>query len=504
MVNLLDRVVGWISPKAGVARLHHRQAFATFARHYEGAAAGRRTGGWTAPSTSANAAFHGGLGRLRDRARDLRRNDSWIKNAHRVVTCETVGTGIVGEIRGDASVSADRLAKVDALWKAWAGSKQCDAAGREDFYGIQRQVMDAVSESGSALVRHRPRRLSDGLAVPLQLQVIEPDYLDTTKDTATQTGTRVIQGIEFDALGQRQAYWLFKEHPGETYSFNTFTSSAVPADRVAHVFWSERNGQVDGVPWSASALIGAKDFQDFEDAHLLRQKIAACFVAFVHDSDPPEDLAMGGGEGSSFPGEDLEPGMYKHLGPGKDITFGVPPTVTGFGDYSTGQLRKMAKAFGITYESLTGDYSRTNFSSSRAAWNDQKKNVEQWRWHMLVPQLCDQVFAWFVQAAELAGQDMRGITCTWTPSRYALVNPKEDVAATKDAIRSGLTTLSEALREQGINPDDHFAEYAEDLKRIDALGIVLDSDPRPHPYSVGLLQQPATKTGKADAGKAGQ
>ena len=70
--------------------------------------------------------------------------------------------------------------------------------------------------SGECFVRMRPRRLEDGLAVPLQLQVLEADFLDATKSGALGAG-RLVQGIEFDPVGKRRAYWLHGEHPGDAW-----------------------------------------------------------------------------------------------------------------------------------------------------------------------------------------------------------------------------------------------------------------------------------------------
>ncbi|NJL19359.1 MAG: phage portal protein, partial [Bdellovibrionaceae bacterium] len=63
-----------------------------------------------------------------------------------------------------------------------------DADGQLDFAGIQALVARTVVESGECLVRFRLRRPGDGLAIPLQLQVLEPDFLDHTKTQKTDTG----------------------------------------------------------------------------------------------------------------------------------------------------------------------------------------------------------------------------------------------------------------------------------------------------------------------------
>ena len=48
-------------------------------------------------------------------------------------------------------------------------------------------------------MRLRERRVEDGLPVPLQLQVLEADHLDSAKTEELRDGGFVLQGIEFDA-----------------------------------------------------------------------------------------------------------------------------------------------------------------------------------------------------------------------------------------------------------------------------------------------------------------
>ncbi len=89
-------------------------------------------------------------------------------------------------------------------------------------------------EAGEVLVRRRLRRSSDGLAVPLQLQVLEADFLDATKSGGLGK-RRLVQGIEFDAIGRRRAYWLHAEHPGDAYGAlqNGLQSRPAPAAEIA-------------------------------------------------------------------------------------------------------------------------------------------------------------------------------------------------------------------------------------------------------------------------------
>ncbi len=102
------------------------------------------------------------------------------------------------------------------MFQEW--SKVCDADGDLDFNGIVALTVREMFESGDGLVRRRRRRLEDGLPVPLQLQVVESDLLDGTKEGVLSGGGKAIQGIEFDAIGRKRAYWMFGSHPGNSFS----------------------------------------------------------------------------------------------------------------------------------------------------------------------------------------------------------------------------------------------------------------------------------------------
>lgn len=99
---------------------------------------------------------------------------------------------------------------------------------------------------------------------------------------------------------------------------------------------------------------------------------------------------------------------------------------------------------------------------------------------MLVPQLLNPIWQWVFESAQIAGLYHAEFApvCTWTPPRRVMVDISREVPAINDAVRAGIMTLSEAIREQGYNPDDFLNEYAEDMKKLDSLGLVLSSDCR--------------------------
>ena len=115
------------------------------------------------------------------------------------------------------------------------GATSAQAMADGYWLGLSRLIVRSIVESGEVLVRFRERRVEDGLAVPLQLQLLEPDHLDSSKTEELSNGGYILQGIEFDALGRRRAYWLFPSHPGENRG-RALVSRPVPARQVLHLF----------------------------------------------------------------------------------------------------------------------------------------------------------------------------------------------------------------------------------------------------------------------------
>lgn len=486
----LDRFLLRISPRWAVSRMKHRMVAEIMLRHFEAAQGGRRTDGWRRTHADANAANWGAIPVLRAHGRDLVRNNGWAKNAVRVIPRNMVGSGIRPKAVGAKDPKA-----IGELWRRWAGTTECDADGRLRFGGIQALATKCVEESGEVLVRRRRRLKKDALTIPLQLQVLEPDYLDTLKNLpSSDSGGPIVQGIEFDALGRRAFYWLFDRHPGSNLLVQP-VSKRVAASEVIHLYDVERAGQARGVSWLSAAVLNLKDFDEFEDAELMKAKIAAALAVFVTDveGDPTASIGKPGtDQKTDEPLDTIIPGMVQHLKPGQDVKFVSPPS-TVEGGFSTRQLRRIAASIGITYEDLTGDYSNVNFSSARMARIAHWGNILHWRENMLSPQLLDPVWAWAMEAAEFAGEieleNGELPTAEWTPPPMPLLEPDKEGLAYARLVRSGAMTPSEVARENGYDWDAFVEEYKDDLAALDKAGIILDSDARR--VSQAGLEQPA-------------
>ncbi len=474
--NWLDRAVGFFSPRAGLQRQRARVATELLQRHYEGAAAGRRTQGWKRTSSDANAATGPYVSRLRDQARDLVRNNPYAESALSTIVDHAIGWGIVAKASS---------ARAQTVWDAWANTTACDADGRHDFAGLQKLAFRTTVESGEALVRRRFRLPSDNLPIPLQLQVLEPDFLDTSKHGITLAGGgRIVYGVEFNGIGHRVAYWLFREHPGNA-AWPSTASQRVPADGIIHMFKGARPGLARGATWFAPVLLRFKDFDDLEDAVLMKQKIAACLAVITSDVDGTGSPL--GTTSADDPTVDmLEPGAVLNVPPGRTIEVVQPPQVTEYPQYAETVLRAIATGIGVTYEDLTGDYTDLPFSAARMSRIRHWSRVEDWRWRLLAPQFLNPVWGWAMEAAEIMGTARASVQ--WTAPPMPMIEPDKEGLAYQRNIRTGIMTLSEAIRERGYDPDALLAEMAADNAKLDALKLVLDSDARKVTQQ-GLTQQ---------------
>lgn len=435
---------------------------------YDAAKSSRRTRGWSAPATGPNAEIGTDLKSLRNRHRDLARNNPWARRAIGAIVTNGVGDGIRAQWQDPA---------VQELWSAWWETPAVDADGRLDGYGLQALILRTIVESGAALIRRRPRRIEGDLPIPLQLQILEPDLIDSGKTQSASQGRRqILQGVELDATGRRSGYWLYSEHPGEHTGRASWESKRYNASDFAHVFRPDRPGQMHGTPWGTGAMLRLRMLDDYQDAQLERQRLAACYMAFRRIPDPL--LVDGQSSLSDYTLlEKLEPGAVEDLPPGWDIEFASPPQPEDDKEFQLSVLRAVAADYGIPYEILTGDLSQVNFSSARMGWNEFARNLDVWRWHMLIPQAMRPIIGWFRDAAALVGIDVRQEQPLWTAPARTMVDATREVPALIKAVRAGLLSMPQAIRQQGYDPDMLLSEEAAWRVKTAAAGVLFESDP---------------------------
>jgi lambda family phage portal protein len=453
-------------------RIAQSQLYMQQLRAYEAGKQSRRSENWYAPNRGPNSDIRAVLQRIVSRHQDAVDSSEWASKAIVVIVNNWIGEGIIGE-------PANKNKKYAQLWNSWADSTACDFYGKLNFYGLQALVARTIAVRGSCLVRRRidERLILKGLP-PLTLQVLEPDWLDMSKDD----GGSIIFGKEYDEDGRLNGYWIRKNHPGESdWRQSRLGSDLIPASEICHVYDVRRPGQATGVPWGASSLMRLRDIGDHEQARLMLDKLAACCMGFMTDADPDAvDIRLDpNNPDSDVPTlfERLEPGAIEILPPGKSMIFNTPPPAGNFVELQCHHLHAVAAGYGITFEALTGILSEVNFSNGRMGWLEFHRNVGRWRWNIAIPQLLDPVHEWFAMAVASTGMAQRiAPRMIWTPPRREMIDPTREIPALVAAVRAGFMSLSEVQRSLGYVPDQVMEELAKDLQRARDLGIALTVD----------------------------
>ena len=145
---------------------------------YESASTtGARAKSWRASSAGPNAAAAQNLPLLRSRARDAIRNDPWAKTAIARLVSNTIGNGIQAHPK-HPNAAVRKMQK--QLWED--SCEEIDADELFDMAGVQTLAARAFFSDGEVLVRRQFRSPSEGLAVPMQIRLLEGDLLPMEKN----------------------------------------------------------------------------------------------------------------------------------------------------------------------------------------------------------------------------------------------------------------------------------------------------------------------------------
>lgn len=449
---------------------------------YDAGSTAPRFGRWAAPNIGPNAALGASLPVARTRSRRAVRNDGMADATIDVLCANIIGTGIKPQFN---TRNAELNKLLAAKWSAW--TDESDADGRFDFYGQQWLGVREMAVGGDCFARLRPRLPSDGLTVPLQVQLLASEFCPAELSEMRPDGY-IQNGVEFNKIGRRVAYHLYRQHPYDTTGLNIFGSGQpvpVAAEEIAHLAIPREQGMVRGEPWLIRALIKLHEFAQYKDAQIVRQKIATMFAGFIQ----PDAFVGGAGE----PDADgvalapLESGTVQVLGPGEEINWTTPPSPGDqYEAFVREQMREIAVTVGVLYEQISGDYSKVNDRTWRAAINEFSMRLAFWQHSIVVFQLCRPVVRRWLELGLLSGAIVLPADVTlaeaarpkWLPQARPYINPVQDVQARREKVRAGFASRSQLVSEEGLDSEVIDDENARDNARADAKGLTYDSDAR--------------------------
>lgn len=435
---------------------------------------------WRPQPTSANQDIGMALPQLWAKSRDLVANNDMAASLVREIVSAVIGHGIVPQ--SDTN-SDDFNDLVDRRFDNW--SNRCEPRQILTCYGLVYKGFKAAVTSGeSFIVRSRPPA-DEKMPTPLWLSLYEADMVDVNLSKNLGSGSRIVQGIEFDKRDRCLAYWFHQNHPGDSFGWDVRSSAAahirIPAKDVIHLAeHSEfRPQQVRGIPRLTPVLMKIRDIGSFTSSELMKQDIAACFGIIFEGLEDDPDGSKTLCDATKNKIDRLYPGMLAYAPRGTTVKTVQPPSVVGYSDYIKEHKHAVGSGAGVPYANWTGDLSKVNFSSGRMGQGGFIRKTNATQWHTVIPVCCERIWQWFIEADYEAGNITAPIVkVAWSTERFPSVNPAQDEQARQMRLRTGVSTLGMEISADGNNPKRLFRQRSQENALLDKLELILDSDPR--------------------------
>ncbi|MGG7581021.1 phage portal protein [Rhizobium sp. Nf11,1] len=470
-------------------------------RDYNSAQFGRRNRSHVARATSANAEIAKAIGTLRDRSRDFVRN-SWAgQRILDVLTSHVVGTGIM-TVPNTGNDKIDNVYRL--LREEW--EETSDVEGVLDYGAQQSLLFRSMVEGGDSVLRMITVSLADSpRAVPLRLQGLEGDQIDTTRDSVLaspgQTSS-VRLGVQIGDWGLREGLYLWKNHPGEMVVGNVDPSVLVDWSDLCHLYRPLRLGQLRGISWFAPVLLTAREIQDLMEAAIIQQRTQATYAGFLKRAPGAQNVLAAKRDDKGDKVVRIEPGTIQDIGE-SEITFANNSSQSVFGDSYKAGLRAMAAGAGLTYDQLTGDLTQANYSSLRTGKIEFRRLVEQIQWSVFVPMVCRKVDRRFLDYAIMADKLPKrpeGYPVDHIMPAIEPIDPLKDLQADILAVRSGRMSPQEFISAWGRDWRKVVKDFDAFFAFADANNVPLDIDPRRPAGGVAPADtDKETKANKEDA-----
>jgi lambda family phage portal protein len=473
-------------PKAGAAA------------HHAASVDARDMAGWLPRQYSADAEILPDLRRLVDRASDLDRNSGVARGAVQTIVDNVVGTGLRLSARPDyvalgrTKEWADAWSRVvEAKFHAWYWSTACHAGDTLTGDQLTQQVFRSVLNRGEAIAL--PLWLPKRGPIATRILTIESDRLSQPGGKPESPTFR--GGIEFDLYGTPIAYHFRKAHPGDPYlaGFAPDEWERVPRKtpfgrlRVLHVFDPERPGQSRGKPILSAVLPMFKTLDRYQQAEA-QAAVVNALVAMTITTPMDQDniLELFNRDPAAYlkardeQAVRLKPGGILPLFPGDKAEAFLPARpATAFDAFVTSILRSIAAGLDMPYELLLKDFSRTNYSSARAAL------LEAWRSFLrrrdwLASAWLDRLYAlWFEECANAGTIEAPGYyenraayeRCRWVGPGRGWIDPVKEATAAKLRMEIGVSTLEDECAEQGKDWREVLEQQAFEKAERDRLGL---------------------------------
>ncbi len=479
MVNIIDKTIEVLSPEAALRRDTARKVLKA-QRAYEAAQPSRLRKTKTDPG-SGDAIVERAGESLRLQARHLDENHDLAGGVLDCLVNNVVGRGVV--VEPQIKLTSGDLAKplndqLMELWEEWV--RFPEVTWECHWNHMLRMIARHWFRDGEVLIKHiegTNRTIDHGTSVPYSLEMIEADFLPFEFNDQKK---RIIHGVEKNAWRKPRAYYLYKDHPGDTHTLVTRQDvKRFAADKMLHLKIAKRISQTRGVSIFASVMTRMEDIKDYELSERLAAKVAASICAFIRKSlDGPAAGVQLDEAGQRL--MKMQPGMiFDNLLPGEEVGMidsNRPNTMLE--QFRNSQLRAVAAGTSTSFSSISKDYNGT-YSAQRQELVEQSVHYAVLR-EYFIERCVRPIWERFVDMAVLSGQlkvpqneinprtlkkaGFQGPIMPW-------IDPQKEAVAEEKMVQSGFKSRAQVIRERGGNPQDVFEQIKQEREEENEAGL---------------------------------
>jgi lambda family phage portal protein len=485
--------------------------------------------------------------RMVARSRDLSRNDGWISGAVNRILDNTIGTNLKLSANPDYRALAFRsgITAFDATWAdefrrtaeaLWRGF----AENLDHYNDVTREL--TLGQQFRLALRHK---LIDGEGLGLiywmedqrgygasdyatALLLVDPDRLSNPYQAMDSRNLR--GGVEINDHGAPIAYHVREAEQNDWFlaiESNTWERiERYDEDgwlRVLHDFDRDRVGQHRGIGVFTPVLSHAKMLASYYGVELQAATVATIFGTYVSSPYDPALVqdALGVGDGEELPLYQSLRAEWANSRPAYLNGVRIPTLAPGealesvqaghphgnFESFAHEMQRMIAATLGVSAEQVTQDWSKTNYSSARAALLEAWKTLTRRRDEFSLNFATPMYGSWLWEAFELGELplpngappyiEMRSAysRCTWMGVARGWIDPTKEKAGAVMGMDAALSTLKRECAEQGLDYEEVLHQRSMEIKLMKELDL-----PMPD-WAVGLTAQEIQRSGDDDVPK---
>lgn len=475
----------------------------------------RELGSWRPSLQSPDAEVLPEWGTIVARQRDMIRNHGLASGAVQTHLDNVISTGLRCVPKPDWRALGQSVEwaeeweqNVKSRWRQFAYDVDCyiDAGRRLDFDGLLAQMYRSYLTSTEIVASLEWKRRHPDHSATF-VNIIQPDLLCNPDNLPDSWVLRA--GVQLDAKTREPLGYHFRQvHERDIPSTDSpqFQWRFVPAytswgrRNIIHIFDTEGPGQTRGKPTFAASLAKLRMLDKFEKTALQAAIVNAMYAAVIESSldhtTVAQALGVQGDETAIESFMETQASFHKkgtvhadgvkipHLVPGEKLSFLTPGNPSpAFDAFEQATLRHLAAGLNLSYEQLSRDYSRTNYSSARAS------ALEAWKFFMGRRHFIGARAATMIYVAWMEEEIDRGFIklpagapdfytaktayarCLWIGAPRGHIDEEKEMKARKLKKELGIVTHEALCAEEGVDSDEVIEQLSREAIKFKKAGL---------------------------------